>query len=111
MNKDDILAKSRKENMDKDLYEKEVFKDGGYIGSISAMILASIFFTIQILVGKGMNYGLYAIVFSIPTAGTIVKAIRTKRTRVILLAVGYSLLLLGISTAHIYGLISTSSIL
>jgi len=41
----------------------------------------------------------------------LVKAIRMKRTREILLAIGYSLLILGISVAHIYELIATASIL
>jgi hypothetical protein len=111
MNKDEILAKSREENKNQDIFEKEVLRDAGGIEAIAAAVLATIFFIIQIFVGEGMNYGLYAVVFSIPTTGFIVKSIRMKRKHEIWTAIIYTLLTLALSAAHIYNLITSAKIL
>lgn len=79
MEKDQILEKSRKENKNQDIYEKEILKEGRNIGAATAGILATVFFVIQILTGGGINYGLYAVVFSIPAAAFTVKAFRMKK--------------------------------
>lgn len=51
MNKEEILAKSRKENRNQDFFEKEVMRDGGNTASIVAAVLATFFFVLQIFVG------------------------------------------------------------
>ena len=79
MEKDQILEKSRKENKNQDIYEKEILKEGRNIGAATAGILATVFFVIQILTGGGIHYGLYAVVFSIPAAAFTVKAFRMKK--------------------------------
>ncbi|MFT3984148.1 MAG: DUF6442 family protein [Lachnospiraceae bacterium] len=111
MNKEEVLAKSRSENKEQDLYEKEVMIKAGNAAAITAAIVASIFFIIQILVGLGMNYGLYAIVFAILTAGFIVKSIYLKRRHEIIVAMIYMTFTLFFSISHIYHLIVTSTIL
>lgn len=111
MNKEEILEKSRMENKNQDVYEKEVLKQGGNIAAIVAAILATVFFVIQILLGEGMNYGLYAIVFSIPATGFVVKAICMKRKHEIAIAAIYLLAALAFSAAHIYQLFTSSTIL
>lgn len=111
MNKDEILAKSRSENKDRDVFEKEVLKEAGNAGAIVAAILCTVFFVIQILVGEGTNYGLYAIFFSVFAAGFTVKAIRMKRKHEIVFAAIYTAAALLFSFAHIYGLITASVIL
>lgn len=63
MNKDDILTKSRLENKNRDIYERELLKQASEKATIVQMVLATIFFVIQILVDKGTNWGLWAIVF------------------------------------------------
>ena len=111
MNKEEILKKSRKENKNRDIFESEVVKNGGNVGALTAAILATVFFVVQILVGKGMNYGLYAVVSSILAAGFVVKAVRLKRKHEIVVAVIYTVATVVFSVAHIVGLISFSSIL
>lgn len=111
MNKAEILAKSRKENKNQDFYEKEVLKLGGYVGAVAAIILATIFFIVQIVVGEGMHYGLYAIVFSVLGAGFVVKALNLKRRHEIIVAILYIIATLLLSVAHIYNLINASTIL
>lgn len=111
MDKETILEKSRKENNNQDVYEKEVIREGGNIAAIVAAILATVFFTVQIFLGEGMNYALYAVVFSIPATGFIVKAIRLKRRHEILVAALYTVATLCFSAAHIYNLIIASTVL
>lgn len=111
MNKKEILERSRKENKNQDIFEKEVLQQGGNVGAMTAAILATVFFVIQIFVGKGMNYGLYAVVFSIPSAGFVVKAIRLKRRHEVIVAAIYIIATLMFSAAHIYNLITASLIL
>lgn len=111
MNKEEILQKSRKENSGQDVYETEVLKEGGNIAAAVAAVLATIFFAIQIMLGEGMNYGLYAILFSILATGFIVKAFRLKRRHEIIIAIIYVLATVAFSAAHIYQLFSSSTIL
>jgi hypothetical protein len=110
-NRDEILAKSRNENKGKDLFEKEVQVKAGIWGAVAAAILAAIFFTVQIVVGGGTNFGLFAVVFSINAIGYIFKAIRMKQKNDITFAVIHTIATLVFSFAHIYGLITSSTIL
>ena len=106
MEKDEVLAKSRKENKNKDIFESEVIKEGTNTGAITAGVLATIFFTVQIFTGGGTNYGLYAVAFSIPAATFVVKAIRLKRRHEYALAAFYVIFVLLLSAAHIYNLVT-----
>ena len=111
MNKEEILEKSRKENNGQDIYEQQVIQKGGSIGTIVAMILATVFFVTQIVLGEGQNYGLYAIIGSILATGFIVKAVYLKRKHEIAVAAIYTLLTIACTVAHIMQLIQTSTIL
>ena len=64
MNRDEILAKSRAENKNKDVYEQEVLKQASKSAVVVQMSLATIFFVTQIFTGKGINWGMWALVFS-----------------------------------------------
>lgn len=81
MNKEEILAKSRKENKNQDVYEKEVSQSGGNSATVVAAILATVFIVIQIFVGGGTNYGLYAVVSSALATGYTTKAMHLKKKR------------------------------
>ncbi|MDD4772714.1 MAG: DUF6442 family protein [Eubacteriales bacterium] len=111
MKKEEILEKSRKENKNQDVFEKEVSRIGGNSAAVAAAILATVFFVIQIFVGGGTNYGLYAVVFSIPATGYIIKAIYMKRKSHIRLAAIYIFVTLLFSIIHIRYLITASNIL
>lgn len=111
MNKDEILERSRRENKNQDIYEKEVIIKGNRYACIAAAVLATIFFVIQIFVGGGINYGLYAVVFSMPMAGFWMKYAKLRKKHELLVAICYTVGVLLFSTAHIYQLISASQIL
>jgi len=111
MNKEEVLEKSRKENKNLDLFEREVSQNAGNLAAIVAAILATIFYVIQVFVGLGQNYGLYAVVFSIPATGYLVKAIRMKNKKDIIAAAVFIIVTIFFSAIHINHLITTSTIL
>ena len=111
MNKEEILEKSRKENKNQDIYEKEVIFQGNRYANIVAAVLATIFFVIQIFTGGGTNYGLYAVVFSMPMTGFWIKYKKLHRKHELFVAVCYTIGVLMFSVAHIYELVSSSQIL
>lgn len=111
MNKEEILEKSRAENKNKDIYEQEVLKQASTSAVIVMMILAAIFSAAQIFVGGGMNWGLWALVFSAYMMTFWVKYIRLRRKHEIAMAIAYTILVAVLSGCHIYNLIASSTIL
>ncbi|MGM9661743.1 MAG: DUF6442 family protein [Oscillospiraceae bacterium] len=111
MDKEEILARSRQENKNQDIYEKEVIIQGNRYACIAAAVLATVFFVIQIFTGGGNNYGLYAVVFSMPMAGFWMKYLKLHKKHELFAAVCYTIGVLLFSAAHIYELISASQIL
>ena len=62
MNKEDILEKSREENKKKDVYELEMSYRGGTIAAIVMVFLAFIYYTYEIVTGKGSNPAFYSLI-------------------------------------------------
>jgi uncharacterized membrane protein YhaH (DUF805 family) len=110
MNKDDILAKSREENRDRDLYAHEINNSASAISSFVSLFMATIFFVLQKLIKQEFNLGLYALVFSYGATNFIVKAVHMKRKRDIVLSIIYIIATLTLTVAHISQLIATSAI-
>ena len=97
MNKDEILAKSRAENKNKDVYEQEVLKQASRSAVVVQMSFATLFFVTQIMTGGGINWGLWAIVFSANMTINWVKYIKLRRNYELLIAISYTVLVLVIS--------------
>ena len=111
MNKEEILEKSRTENKNKDIYEQEILKQANTSAVIVMMVLATIFFAAQIFVGGGINWGIWALVFSANMTTFWVKYIKFRRKNEFLLAIAYTVLVATFSGFHIYNLIVSSTIL
>lgn len=111
MNKDEILAKSRAENKNKDVYEQEVLKQASTSAVIVMMVLATIFFVAQIFVGGGMNWGIWALVFSANMTTFWVKYIKLRRKHELVMAIIYTIFVSVMSGYHIYNLIVFSTIM
>lgn len=111
MNKEEILAKSRAENKNKDVYEQEVLKQASKGAVVVQLVLAAVFVVTQILVGEGLNWGLWALVFSANMTTYWVKYIKLRRNHELLMAVVYTILVSVMSGYHIYNLIVSSAIL
>lgn len=108
MNKDEILAKSRKENKDRDLYSEEISTSAGVTSSFIALFLTTIFFILNCVINREYNWGLYAIVVSFGATNFIMKAIHIKRKRDIIFAVIYSVATLVLTVIYICQLVATS---
>lgn len=111
MDKEKILAKSRAENKNKDVYEQEVLKQVSNNAVIVQMFLAAVFFVTQIFVGGGINWGLWALVFSANMTTNWVKYIKLHRKNELMVAIAYTILVSIMSGYYIYELIVSSTIL
>ncbi|HIS76337.1 MAG TPA: hypothetical protein IAB51_05930 [Candidatus Merdivicinus excrementipullorum] len=111
MNKEEILEKSRKENRNKDVYEQEVLKQASRSAVVVQMSLATIFFVTQIFAGGGINWGLWALVFSANMTINWVKYIKLHRKYELAIAIAYTIMVSVMSGYHLYSLIVSSTIL
>lgn len=100
MKKEEILEKSRKENKNKDIYEQEILKQSYVVANFVMITLATIFFLVQIFTGGGINYSLYAIVFSGPTATFWLKWLKLRRKHELLMACLDTIIVIAFSVAH-----------
>lgn len=108
MDKNEILAKSRAENKNQDVYEQEIIKQASQKAVLVQSIIATIFLLIQILLDKGINWGLYAIVLSGTMTANWMTYIRLRRKSDLKYAIAYTVLVLIMSAYHIYNLIFTN---
>lgn len=107
MDKEEILKKSREENQNKDFVEQDAVKQSSKYALLVMLILATIFFAVQIFVGGGMNWGLYALVFSARMTTFWVKYSKLHRMHELVLAILYTIFVAAFSVCHIDNLITT----
>lgn len=81
MKKEEILEQSRKENKKKDIYEIEMEYRGASYAAMSIIILAFIYFTYEIMLGKGSNPALYSIITIYNSILFGYKAIKIEKSR------------------------------
>ena len=91
MNKEEILAASRKENKQKDPAALAVYAKGNEIGMIVGVILAFAFYAFEIFMGRGQNYGFFALILAPVATGFIYRAFKLKRKTDIISAIIYTL--------------------
>ena len=111
MNKEEILERSRKENKNQDVFEKDIIIKSNRYACIASAILATLFLVVQIFTGGGINYGLYAVVFSMPMAGFWFKYLMLHKKHELLVAICYTAGVFLFAAAHIDNLVSASTIL
>jgi len=111
MKKEEILAKSRADNKNRDIYEQEVLKNGWKISLTITGVLALIFFAMQIYVGGGANYGLWAIMFSGEMTTSWIKWIKLKKKGGLVTALMNTVVVLGFSAMHFYSLLHSSTMM
>ena len=90
MNKEDILAKSRKENKNKDIAELEVIDQASKIAGRVGMLVCCIIAILEVIFLGKPNLSTWAIYFSILAALMIVKYIRLRRRHELWITVLYS---------------------
>lgn len=111
MDKNEVLAKSRTENKNRDIYELEVLNQASRIAVIVMSLFAVIFFVTQIFVGGGMNWGVWALVFSADMTLFWVKYIKLRRKHELVMAIAYTILVSVASGLHIHYLLTSSTVL
>lgn len=111
MDKDAVLAKSRAENKNSDMYEQEILKQANSNAIVVQTVLAAVFFMTQILVKSEINWGLWALVLSTSMTTFWVKYKRLNRRHELMVAIVYTILVDIMSGYYIYSLIASSSIL
>lgn len=108
MDKEEILAKSRAENKNKDVYGYEISKLSGSVTTTVMLVIAGVFFIVQAVTGGGLNFGLWALVLSADMANHWFKYIKLRLGGELLAALCYTLLVSVMSGYHIYSLIAAA---
>lgn len=100
MKKEEILKKAQAENKNKDYASIEVSNKGATLAGLVMIILAAIYFTYEIIMGKGTNYALYSLLAIYNTILYGYQAIKSSEKRK-----------LHIFTAVIWGLLTISLVI
>ena len=100
MEKDKILENSRLENKGKDFYALEVEANACKIASVIMLILAFIYYSYEIISGKGSNPAFYSLITVFNSVMFGYKAIKLKERRK-----------LSIITSIIWGLLTVMLVL
>lgn len=97
MKKEEILMKAKEENKNKDYASIAVSNKGAYLAGLVMIILCAVYFSYEILTGKGTNYALYSLLAIYNTVLYGYQAIKSKEKRGI-----------HIFTAVIWGILTIS---
>lgn len=111
MNRDEILEKAEKKTKTRTSTRKRSSTGGTNMPALPLRCLLLFSLSFRSFVGGGMNYGLYAVVFSMPMGGFWYKFLKLHKKHELFVAIGYSAVVLLFSVAHIYNMITTSTIL
>lgn len=109
MDREDILARSRKENKERDMFEQEVLRESSKAGATASMLLAFVLLTIRVIFGCGIDYGLWAVCMATLAAAFTVKARRLRRRHEMLVAAGYTILTLALTASYIYQVVASAT--
>lgn len=89
MNKEEILAASRKENKNQDIVEAECLKQASRVAYTVGCLVCCLICTLQWVFAKTINWGCWVVNFSILGTIFLVKAIKIKKRHEILVATLY----------------------
>lgn len=86
MNKEEILARSRQENKEKDLYELSIEKRAGRVGVVVMYAVVLILTIISVIQTGKLNFMLWIVALSVDTAMDIYKAANLKTAKSVISA-------------------------
>ena len=100
MNKEEILAKSRQENKNRDIAGMDINKNASRISIAFSMFFILFLMLLTRIAGKHMNHGIIATEYSIIFPLFFYKAIKTKNTFNIIFAIfaGLCLIIFTVTT-------------
>lgn len=70
-----------------------------------------VFVVVQVFLGLGMRYGLFAVALAMPMAGFRLKYVKLRRKHELVVALGYTAAVAMFSVAHVAGQLAASAIL
>ena len=89
MDKDEILAKSRKENKDRDFVEAEVLnKANGYAFS-AGVLISSLLSVLHAIFQDSVDYAVWTVMFGMMSTIMLVKFHKLKKRHELLMGLGY----------------------
>ena len=105
MKKEEILMKAKEENKNKDYASIAVSNKGAYLAGLVMIILCAVYFSYEILTGKGTNYALYSLLAIYNTVLYGYQAIKSKEKRGlhVFIAVIWGLLTISLVVAYFMG--------
>lgn len=93
MKREEILEKSRNENLSADPYTAEVEKKAAQIGNWTGIVITFVLLAIEgLLLKKGANYGYCLIIFSVLAMQSIYRAAKLKTKHHLAFAIFQSIL-------------------
>lgn len=111
MKKEEILQASRNENQKKDLYQIEVEAKALKLSALGSIILATIFYCLEIIVKGVENYGWYAMIALFCTIVYGYKAIKFKNKFNIIISIIWAIVTIVCITNHFIYIFDSSTIL
>ncbi len=105
MEKEEILAKSRKENQSKDLIEVQTIQNGAQIAYVIGMCIALIFVIVEAIVHHEVNYMVLAVVSAFGSPMFIYKYVKLHKKHELLVAICYSVSFVAFLTCYILQLV------
>ena len=111
MNKEEILEASRSENKNKDYAEIEIENKGVKLAALCTLILATVYFCLEIFVKGETNYGWYSIIALYSAIMYGYKGIKCKKKINIVSAVLWGILAVAFICINIKEVFATSTIL
>lgn len=105
MKKEEILMKAKEENKNKDYASIAISSKGAYLAGLVMIILCAVYFSYEILTGKGTNYALYSLLAIYNTVLYGYQAIKSKEKRGlhIFTAVIWGVLTISLVVAYFMG--------
>ncbi|MBQ8170906.1 MAG: hypothetical protein IJZ95_02825 [Oscillospiraceae bacterium] len=111
MNKEEILAMSRQENKNQDLYELQISEKSATVGALTGVIICTILFVFEIFVCGNTNFSLWGIMTGINAGVGIYKGIKLRKHSTLAMGIMYAAISLLMLTYSIYRLFATTTIL
>ena len=100
------LRNGREGNPKQEINVAEVEKQASEYALLAITALATVFFCVQVATGGGMNFGLYSLLFAGNGTTAWVKYVKLGKKEMRSWAIGYTIMTILLSAAHIYNLIA-----
>ena len=105
MEKEEILAKNRKDNAVSDEYARHVLGNAGWIATLVGGIFCLAFTIIEYLLTRHITFSHWAIYCAMLSAEFIVKAVKLRSRHAIVFSIFYGLISIGCTVLYVLRLL------